>query len=180
MKNPFWKYAFLTAATMAVGVLLLNVSFHLLGKNPFREHEFMFMPIYFGLLVLGLFRYRKDIMKGYLEGWQAISFGIVANFVAIVLYSGLLYGFLRTVPAALERHQTEIDEYNIALQKEAKLHKEESEELSSILLEATKNNPRITPSAIAIDKFVKVGTIGFIIAMVASLFMIKKNPNAKT
>lgn len=180
MKNPFWKYAFLTAATMAVGVLLLNVSFYLLGKNPFREYEFMFMPIYFGLLVLGLFRYRKDILGGYLEGWRAISFGIFANFVAIVLYSGLLYGFLRTVPAALERHQTEIDKYNIALQKEAERHQEESKELSSILLEATKNNYRITPTAMAIDKFIKVGIIGFVIAIIASLFMMKKNPNAKT
>lgn len=180
MKNPFWKHAFLTAATMAIGVLLLNVTFHLLGKNPFREFEFMFMPIYFGFLALGLFRYRKDVMGGYLEGWRAISFGIFANFVAIVLYSGLLYGFLKTVPSALERHQKEIDEYNIALKKEAELHKEESEELSNILIEATNNNTRITPITIALDKFIKMGIVGFVIAIVASLFMMKKNSNAKT
>ncbi|WP_338812541.1 DUF4199 domain-containing protein [Bernardetia sp. Wsw4-3y2] len=176
MKNPFWKYAFLTAATMAVGVLLLNVTLHLLGKNPFREAEFMFMPIYFGLLVWGMFRYRREIMKGYLEGWRAISFGLLANFVAIVLYCGLLYGFLRTVPEALEKHQIEVDAYNIALKEGAKAHMEESEELSGLLLEASKKNERITPAVMAIDKFFKMGTIGFVIVMVAGLFMMKRKP----
>ena len=176
MKNPFWKYAFLTAATMAVGVLLLNVTLHLLEKNPFRESEFMFMPIYFGLLVWGLFRYRRDIMKGYLEGWRAISFGILANFIAIILYCGLLYGFLKTVPAALERHQIEVDSYNTALKEGAEAHKEESEKLSELLLEASKRNDRITPAVMAVDKFFKMGAIGFVIVMVAGLFMMKTKP----
>lgn len=176
MKNPFWKYAFMTAATMAVGVLLLNVSFHLAGKNPFREHEFMFMPIYFGLLVWGLFSYRRNILSGYLEGWRAISFGLVANFVAIVLYCGLLYGFLRTVPEALERHQVEVDAFNTALKEGAEAHMEESEVLSTLLLEATKNNDRITPAGMAVDKFIKMGSIGFVIVMVAGLFMMKRKP----
>lgn len=180
MKNPFWKYAFLTAATMAVGVLLLNVTLHLFGKNPFRESEFMFMPIYFGLLVLGLFRYRRDIMKGYLEGWRAISFGLLANFVAIILYCGLLYGFLRTVPEALERHQIEIDAYNTALKEGAELHKEESEKMSELLLGAANNNDRITPSIMAADKFFKMGAIGFVIVMVGGLFMMKRKPESIT
>lgn len=179
MKNPFWKYAFLTAATMAVGVLLLNVTLHLFGKNPFREYEFMFMPIYFGLLVWGLFRYRRDNLKGYLEGWRAISFGLIANFAAIVLYCGLLYGFLRTVPSALERHQIEIDAYNTELRKGAEAHKEESENLSNVLLETTKNNDRLTPAIMAVDKFFKMGTIGFVIVMVAGLFMTKRKPISK-
>ena len=176
MKNPFFKYAFLTAATMAVGVLLLNVTLHLFGLNPFREYEFIFMPIYFGLLVLGLFRYRREIMNGYLEGWRAISFGLFANFVAIILYCGLLYGFLRTVPTALERHQIEIDAYNTALKEGAEAHMEESEKLSTLLLEASKRNERITPAVIAVDKFFKMGAIGFVIVMVAGLFMMKTKP----
>ncbi len=180
MKNPFWKYAFLTAATMAVGVLLLNVTFHALGLNPFREYEFMFMPVYFGLLVFGLFRYRRKVMKGYLEGWRAISFGLVSNFVAIILYCGLLYGFLTTVPAALEKHQIEVDAYAIALKKGAEAHMEESEKMSELLLGATKNNDRITPSIMAIDKFFKMGMIGFVIVMVAGLFMMKKKPESIT
>lgn len=180
MKNPFWKYAFLTAATMAIGVLLLNVTFHLLGENPFRENEFMFMPIYFGLLVLGLFRYRSKIMNGYLEGWRAIGFALCANFVAIILYCGLLYGFVRTVPDALERHQTEIDAYNVALKKGAEAHMEESEKMSELLLGATKNNDRITPIVMAVDKFFKMGAFGFVIAMVAGLFMMKRKPESIT
>jgi len=166
----------MTAATMAVGVLLLNVTLHLFGKNPFRESEFMFMPIYFGLLVLGLFRYRREIMRGYLEGWRAISFSLFANFVAIILYCGLLYGFLRTVPKALERHQIEVDAYNTILQKEAEAHKEESPKISELFIEATKNNDRITPAGMAVDKFIKMGVIGFVIAMVAGLFMMKRKP----
>jgi hypothetical protein len=176
MKNPFWKYAFLTAATMAVGVLLLIVTLHAFGLNPFREYEFMFMPIYFGLLVVGLFRYRRNTMKGYLEGWRAIGFGLVANFVAIILYCGLLYGFLRTVPTALEKHQVEIDMYNVALKEGAEAHMEESEKLSELLVEASKNNDRITPSIMAVDKFFKMGAIGFVIVMVAGLFMMKTRP----
>ncbi|WP_338768191.1 DUF4199 domain-containing protein [Bernardetia sp. ABR2-2B] len=176
MKNPFWKYAFMTAATMAVGVLLLNVTFHALGKNPFREYEFMFMPIYFGLLVWGLFNYRRKVLNGYLEGWRAISFGLLANFVAIILYCGLLYGFLRTVPEALEKHQIEVDAYSKALKEGAEAHLEESEELSSVLLEATKNNDRITPAGMAVDKFVKMGVIGFVVSIVAALFMMKRKP----
>ena len=115
-------------------------------------------------------------MKGYLEGWRAISFGIFANFVAIILYCGLLYGFLRTVPAALERHQVEIDAFNTAVQKAAEEHKEESEKISGALLEATKNNDRITPAGMAVDKFVKMGAVGFVIVMVAGLFMMKRKP----
>ncbi|AFM05155.1 hypothetical protein Fleli_2802 [Bernardetia litoralis DSM 6794] len=176
MKNPFWKYAFLTAATMAVGVLLLTVTLHLFGENPFKEYEFMFMPIYFGLLVWGLFRYRKNVMKGYLEGWRAIGFGLVANFVAIILYCGLLYGFLRTVPEALERHQLEVDAYNITLRKVAKEHMEETEKLSTVLLDASETNDRITPAVMAVDKFFKMGAIGFVIVMVAGLFMMKRKP----
>jgi hypothetical protein len=179
MKNPFWKYAFLTATTMAVGVLLLIVTLHMLGLNPFREYEFMFMPIYFGLLVLGLFRYRRKIMKGYLEGWRAISFSLFANFVAIILYCGLLYGFLRTVPAALERHQIEVDAYNTALKEGAEAHREESEKMSELLLGATKNNNRITPVVMAVDKFFKMGAIGFVIVMVAGLFMMKRDPKSQ-
>lgn len=176
MKNPFWKYAFITASTMAVGVLLLIVTLHTLGLNPFREYEFMFMPIYFGLLVWGLFSYRRKVLNGYLEGWRAISFGLLANFVAIILYCGLLYGFLRTVPNALERHQIEIDAYNTALKEGAEAHMEESEKLSGLLLEASKRNDRITPTVMAIDKFFKMGTIGFVIVMVAGLFMMKRKP----
>ncbi len=176
MKNPFWKYAFLTAATMAVGVLFLIVTLHAFGLNPFREYEFMFMPIYFGLLVWGLFSYRRKVLNGYLEGWRAISFGLFANFVAIILYCGLLYGFLRTVPEALERHQIEIDAYNIALKEGAEAHMGESEELSGLLLEASKRNDRITPAVMAIDKFFKMGAVGFVIVMVAGLFMMKRKP----
>jgi hypothetical protein len=176
MKNPFWKYAFMTAATMAVGVLFLIVTLHAFGLNPFREYEFMFMPIYFGLLVWGLFSYRRKVLNGYLEGWRAISFGLLANFVAIILYCGLLYGFLRTVPEALERHQIEIDAYNTALKEGAEAHMEESEQLSGLLLEASKRNDRITPAIMAIDKFFKMGAIGFVIVMVAGLFMMKRKP----
>ena len=178
MKNPFWKYAFLTAATMAVGVLLFTVTLHAVGKNPFKEYEFMFMPIYFGLLVVGLFRYRKKFLNGYLEGWRAIGFGLVANFIAIILYCGLLYGFLRTVPTALERHQIEVDAYKKAVKEgaERNIKEEQQEDLSKVILDASNSVGEITPAIMAVDKFFKMGAIGFVIVMIAGLFMMKRKP----
>ncbi|WP_027003460.1 DUF4199 domain-containing protein [Hugenholtzia roseola] len=169
MEKLLFLKAAQTGLQMAAGIFGYAFFLQILGQSPFREYEFLYLPIYAILLFVGMYGFRQKHKAGKLKGVEAISFGLTANLVTCLSYGVLLWIWLQFFPQILTDYKEMVVAYLNEAQKAAPEYYSDE-----FVAAAQKDLTQTTALTLALDKASKLWLIGMVIQMAVALF-VKKN-----
>jgi hypothetical protein len=171
MRKIRYQVALISSILTAVGCFLFLILLYLLDFNPLGQYKLLYLPIYALGIVGGLKFFRDQRNGGFISGSQSVFMALIINVFAATLYAILVYNLLAYVDKnILELHKNELAlllvKTKTAMVEQFNLQQYEA------LYASIKS---ISASSVAIDEWVKMSAIGFVLAMAIAVIM-KKSP----
>ena len=163
-KSTFWKAAMTDGIYLAVALILYNVVLYVLGENMNKTLGVITYVIMGAGIYICQVNYRNKELGGYIEYSKALGFGATIMLFAGVLYSLYSVILLKIDPSILEQARI--------MQEEAMLKQGMSDEQIEMMGEMM--NKVQNPAVIVISSLLVFALIGFIISLVTSIFVKKK------
>jgi hypothetical protein len=165
MNKTLAKKALLTGLLMSMAVFLFFLVLRLVGEMPFGRYEFMYFPIYVVVLFWGMWKHKQEQDKK-LSGVEAITFGLLANFMTSVGIALWLYAWIRINPVLLADYAEALSSYLTQAGQAAPEHY--TPEFVSSALEDIKE---ISAHSLALDKASKLWIVGMVLQTIVALFV---------
>jgi hypothetical protein len=169
MKKIIWPYAFYDGFVAALIFGIFSTAVYWAGYNPFKESEFMFMPIYAVVMVAGMLWVRNQKNNGVLGGAHGITFGILAGITANMAYAVAVAVVLTAFPNVLENHVADLQAWMEEGKAGVVEHFGEEAYLQQKGMLAA-----LAPKDIALDKLGKMSLLSFIVAVMSAMFCRKE------
>ncbi|MCC5943981.1 MAG: DUF4199 domain-containing protein [Bernardetiaceae bacterium] len=173
LSHPLVKTALLGGIFLATFCFLYTLSFVLFDANPFGRFEYLYMPFYALGLFAAMFFYRIYHGNGFLAPWKALTIGLIMNLVAGIFYATLLYGLLRLQPELVEDYKVKVSEL---VSKTFEHAPEYFAERSISEAQFAKDISEVTAVTMAIDKLIKVPSIGLLMVALMAMFAKRREP----
>ncbi|HKJ42375.1 MAG TPA: DUF4199 domain-containing protein [Sunxiuqinia sp.] len=163
-KSTFWKSAMTYGIYLAVAIILYNVILYVMGQN-LNQTLGLFSYVIMGAgIYFCQYYYRNRELDGYIDYSKALGFG-----VAIMLFAGILNALYTVI--LLKIDPSILDQIR-AMQEEALMKQGMSDdqiEMAGEMMSKFQN-----PIIIVISSLFTFAFIGFIISLITSIFVKKK------
>jgi len=163
-QSTFWKSAMTYGIYLAVALILYNVVLYVIGESLNRTLGF----VTWGIMGAGIYlcqkSYRDKELGGYIDYSKALGFG-----VAIMLFAGVLNSLYSVI---LMKIDPSLMEQIRIMQEEALMQQGLSDE--QIEAAGEMMNKFQSPLVIVISSLLSFAFIGFIISLLTSIFIKRK------
>ncbi|MHA7110019.1 DUF4199 domain-containing protein [Sunxiuqinia elliptica] len=163
-KSTFWKSAMTLGLYLAIALILYNVVLYVLGENMNKTLGLITYVIMGAGIYWCQLNYRNNELGGYIEYSKALGFG-----VAVMLFAGVLNALYTVI---LLKVDPSIMEQVRIMQEEAMLQQGMSEE--QIEMAGEMMSKFQSPIVIVISSLFTFAFIGFLISLVTSIFIKRK------
>ncbi len=166
---PFFvQFSLLSGLSAGILLGIIGGLLAFFGLNPVGQYELIFLnPVLLIFLFLGMRTFRFRFGGGFLEGWKAVSIGILTVFAASFVYAlanWLIFNFSDT---ALLLYKEQI----------AVLLKNLKEEQSTAQTENLEQDVKnISAFGIAFQVYIRTFALGMFFAFVSTIFVKKSKP----
>lgn len=167
MKNiPYFvRYSAVVGLISGASLVLIATIFSLFRVNPFGQYELSYLnPVLLIFIFLGLRHFRFRHYSGYLEGWRAVSMGIVITFLTALVYAVGVGVILSVSETILELHKKDL----------AGLLNNLKEERSAVNTEELQRD--ITVFGLAFQVYLRTFALGIFFTFVSTIFVKKSKP----
>ncbi|MGQ7871099.1 DUF4199 domain-containing protein [Sunxiuqinia sp. sy24] len=167
-KSTFWKSAMTYGIYLAVAIIFYNVILYVTGENMNTSLGL----VTWGIMAVGIFLcqkgYRDKELNGYIEYSKALGFG-----VSVMLFAGVLNALYSVIIMKID--PTIMEQVRI-LQEEAMMKQGLSDE--QIEMAGEMMSKMQSPLIIVLSSLLTFAFIGFVISLVTSIFVKRRNENA--
>jgi hypothetical protein len=163
-KSTFWKSAMTYGIYLAVAMILFNVILYVLGQSTNKTMGIIAYVILGAGIYICQVQYRNNELGGYIDYSKALGFG-----VAIMLFTGVLNTVYTLI---LMKIDPSIMEQIRIMQEEAMMQRgmtDEQIEVAGQMMSKMQN-----PVVMAVLSLFSFAIFGFIISLVTSIFVKKK------
>lgn len=171
--KPYIRVALLTGCMLAVIIFAGVYASSLFADVLINQYQLAVMlPVLFLGMGFGMKYYRDNMNGGILEGWKAVTMGLVTNLLATLLYGAAVYTFFTLSETALEAQNKVFLEIF-----DASVNNEQTKQIgelknTEVLREQIKS---ATPGVIIMKEMLKSAAFGLVSLMMATLFF-KRTP----
>ncbi len=158
----FVKYAIVLGLGLGLSLGLVAFSMTFFNENPVGRFELMFLnPILLAFLFLGMRYFRFKYNGGTLEGWKAMSIGVIIAILGAICYAALVAVIFTISEESLEiyRQQSELIVMRL---KEDKPDMDMREMLAGV--------KEISPMTIAFQTYLRTLGLGIFFSFISALF----------